>query len=81
MVVAEVAVVDLGVVAGPVASYQDDCHSSLAVAASGAAAVADDVVVAAVAAVDYNAIAAADADHTVYHPVPVTANHSSLVRI
>lgn len=85
MAVAEVAVVDLGVAAGPAASCQDDCRFSLAVAgfaASGAAAaVADGVVVAAVAAVDYNATAAADEGHTACHPVPVAANHSSLVPI
>lgn len=81
--VAEVAVVDLEVVAVPAASYRDGFHSSWAVvvlAASGAAAVADDVV-AAVAAVDYNAIAAVGAGHTAYHPVPLATNHSSLVPI
>lgn len=87
MAVAEVAVVDFGVAAGPAASCQDDSRFSLAVAgfaASGAAAaavVADGVVEAAVAAVDYNATAAAGEGHTACHPVPVAANHSSLVPI
>lgn len=75
--------------AGPaaaVASFPDDCHSSLAAvgfAASGAAAAAveaEDVVVAAVAAVD-NAFAAGDEGHTASHPVPLAVNHSSLVPI
>lgn len=76
--VAEVVAVDSEAVA---ACFQDDYHfSSTVAAASGAVGALEDVVGVA-AAVDYNAFAAADACHTVLHPVLAEANHSSLVQI
>lgn len=69
--------------AAAAASRQDDCHFSLPVVGFAAAAfdvaIADGVVAAAV--VDCNAFAAADAFHTVSHPVLAIANHSSPVPI
>lgn len=70
--------------AAAAASRQDDCHFSLPVVGFAAAAafdvaIADGVVAA--AAVGCNAFAAADAFHTVSHPVLAIANHSSPVPI